>query len=75
MRSLLVVLFVAWASYMPSDVRSPKILPSVVYPLIFALSLIALVMWLYLWSRQREPDGHRDTTNWDIDFSDSHGGH
>lgn len=52
MRSLLVILLVAGVSYHFCDARSGTTMGTIVMPLLFSLSLIALALWLFVRMRR-----------------------
>ena len=65
MRSLLVILLIAVTSYHFCDVWSGAMWRAVLMPLLFVLSLLALVVWLT--SRSRDGSGSHTGTS---DMSD-----
>ena len=53
MRSLLLIVLVAAASYHFSDVRSGKPVQAVFMPLVFFLCIVAFALWVYVRTRER----------------------
>ena len=53
MRSLLLIVLVAAASYHFCDVRSGKPMQAVFMPLLFFLCIVAFALWVYLRTRER----------------------